>query len=181
MHHAAHLGQYGFTLLHSHGDEHVVYSWRNIDVCLWKRPASASGVRALSDAVAVRVEQAGAMSSVHVVLPTSGFPDRAARTELTRLAQRSGRWIRCAICVLEREGFWASALRGLIDSLYFVASRSVLPSLQTGPAVSMPPKVVASLAEVVAWLPDAHAHATGVRVDCDELRAILSAIRRTCS
>lgn len=71
----------------------------------------------------------------------------------------------CSAVILEGAGFWASAIRAMIDNMHRTATSTTHLRIGT------------SIDEVISWFPGEHAHATGIVVGPSELRSVLTEAR----
>jgi hypothetical protein len=154
------------TLLYEVPGEFVHFAWNNVELIVWSGTASAAGVQRLSQASTQRARELKVkVSYVHVVAAGAGLPDADARGEFKQLRIRTTPWMACFVCVIESDGFWASAMRGLVTSLM---------TLQ-GERVTM--KILGSLAEAAAWLPEPHARLSGIAIAQTQLMRVLEFAR----
>jgi hypothetical protein len=94
------------------------------------------------------------LSTVHVMTESAGPPTHEARRGFAETGRRWEKSIRCVSLVIEREGFWGSALRSAVTGIQMLLNRA-----------NYPIEVHASIAETAAWLPSRHFARSGVRLD----------------
>ena len=154
-----------FHLFHRQGEEYVAYSWQNLDVILWLGSATGPGARSLNQLTRTRMREGRKYSAIHTVLAGAGLPDEEGRKELNLQAERSTKSLGCLVAVIERQGFAGSAIRAFVSGVFALTAQEAVR------------RVVASMEDAAAWLPEAHARTTGVRLDPTELRGVLLGIR----
>lgn len=140
--------------------------WQNIKIAVWHAQATDDAVRRLerTTAQAVLAHPEG-LSTIHIVTETAGVPTAEARAAFSRILERFGDGIACVSVVIELTGFWGSALRSAITSVRMLAPNKLVF------------KVNSAVEAVPAWLPAAHARATQVRLNSQQLLAILQDAR----
>jgi hypothetical protein len=155
-----------FTVAAERPAEMLMAAYKNVNVIVWYASASAEAIEMLDEATVARVRDwPGGISAIHVVLPSSGLPSAEARDALVRSGKRWGDNLACVGVVIERKGFWASAMRGAITGIQMLAPRTFLSQVHD------------SLEQVAEWLPAHHLKRTGVQLEAAELLAVLRRIR----
>lgn len=100
-------------------------------------------------------------SSVHLVDAEIGFPDALTREQLAQISRSSAEQMGCVCVVLDGQGFWVSAFRGVLTSLHALAPKA------------FDIHASASTAEVVSWLPKEHLKRTGATIRPEALQRLL--------
>ena len=133
----------------------------------WFGPADAAAARALarvtSDVIAR--QQGQRFSNVHLIDRRVRIPDAETRGVLVQLGHETAGHLACVGVIIEGEGFWASAVRGVITGL-----RVITPSLDI--------HAHASIAQVLNWLPSEHEKRTGVPIDRAQVEHLLREAKR---
>lgn len=126
----------------------------NVALQAWHEPPDAADARALHTASVQLVQRYPmGLSSIHWVRSGGRLPDHEARSVMSRtLAAYGDHYGRLAI-VLNGDGFWAGAVRGMLTGL----------GIASGNREAF--RVVASTVEAVRWLSEPHRQRTGVTVD----------------
>jgi hypothetical protein len=139
------------------------WSVDNVALFLWHESITlevAAGLAELTEPMRERYPTG--MSIVHMGNLQIAKLDPATRAELARHRERNRRYVAATAVVSLRGGFWASALRSVITGMFVLA--------KTENEI----RINASTEEVLAWLPDANERKTGVAVDREELRRVLT-------
>jgi hypothetical protein len=144
--------------IHVASADHIVATWRNVVLLIWRRETTVEGVsaaRRIYDELAAVCP--GGVLLMTIVEEKAPAPSADARKDLARfLSNCSGRMILSAV-VHEGAGFQAAMVRSVVTGLALVAR---LP---------YPHKVFATVAEAEAWFrassPMARAWQEGVMVD----------------
>ena len=155
-----------FKIILEHPGQMLMAAYKNVHVILWYASADGAAIDALDEATVPRVrEYPSGISSIHVVLPSTGLPNSAARDGLVRSGKRWAANLACVGVVIERKGFWASAMRGAVTGIQLLAPRTFAS------------QVFDSLEQVAEWLPPLHEKRTGVQLEAAELLSVLRRVR----
>jgi hypothetical protein len=140
-------------------------AWQGISIGVWVGQATLSAVHGILEFGAeLRRNYPNGHSSVAFILDKLSAPTPEARDLVERIFSSKSALL-CSAVVLEGSGFWASAIRSLIDNTHRTATSSVHLRICT------------SIDEVISWFPGEHAHATGIVVGAGELRSVLTEAR----
>jgi hypothetical protein len=144
------------------GPGYVFTAHHNVLIAYWSAQGTPLLIDKLGQALTAFVAQHPAgISTVHVIPAGLPLATAEAREALGVLTKRHGAAIACAGTVIEGSGFWASATRGVVMSVQFVAPTSLAM------------RTCARVSELMGWLPKPHAQRTGVTLEPQALeRAI---------
>lgn len=145
--------------------EFALGSVGNVGIQVWVAQGTAEGalaVRTLAEAVAA--DFPGGMSSIHFLKGGTELPGSEARSEFARLLRDFGDQMGEVVIVLDAGGFWASAVRAMINGI----------RIASGGRVSL--SVARDFREVLDWFPEANRKTTGVLVSERELAAAMSTL-----
>jgi hypothetical protein len=133
-------------------------------MAVWASQINGASVERFTKAVdTMGIRRPGLRSNVHVVTDGAALPTAEARAGLVASMTRHSESLACVCVVFCGSGFWASALRGAVTGMRFLAPRSFDFQL------------FSTVDEVVRWLPGEHRKVTGVHLDSGELRSALQA------
>lgn len=109
----------------AHADhDHVVGTWRNVFVCVWRHETHAAAVRNLKPVIeALKAENPRGIAMLTVLESGAAMPTAEARKELPTLFQDVAKGIACSGLVFEGEGFRAAAIRALTTTFNLVAAQ----------------------------------------------------------
>lgn len=140
--------------------------YRNLLVAVWSAQGTAPAVARL-DAVAKQVSRACpyGFSAVHLIPDGVSLPDAEARTAFRQMLQVYAAELACVAVVVGGDGFWASAFRAMVTSIW------------QGTHHQFDMRICGNAAEVVEWLPPRNEKRTGVTLDLTTLRGMLSVAR----
>jgi hypothetical protein len=146
----------------------VVAYWHNISIVVWGTQGTlelAKELEAVSEHIRSRYER---LSSIHLVVNDPPLPTAAGREKLNEIVVRFGPRAIAVATVLTGDGFWASAMRGFLTSLHWVAGgRKRYKQLTCG-----------TVGEVARWLAPLHsAEVDSVVIDAGELENLLVRLR----
>ncbi|HZU83852.1 MAG TPA: hypothetical protein VE987_13085 [Polyangiaceae bacterium] len=157
-----------FLVIDSEPGHFVFGAWKNVFVAVWKAQATGNAVERLASAIeSMAAMRPGKRSNVHVIASGAALPTTEARAGFVKLMNRNREALACVAVVIGGVGFWSSALWSAMTALRMLAPRS------------FDFRLVGTLEELAAWLPAAHESKTGVRIDPEELRAVLRAAPAT--
>jgi len=150
---------------------YTTYIWRNVTVTFWFGPIDMEGCAELERGCRkIAAEHPEGVTAVNVMIPGGGsMPSAAARAELARIMREYNQSAAAIPIILAGDGFWASAVRGMIASLAMLRPRRL--QLQ----------IFGTAAAAVEWLLPLHAAATGVQLDAAELRLVLQEAERAAA
>jgi hypothetical protein len=136
----------------------AMYSWKNVVVVVWRGEATESHVRRLANAI-VRLTPGwpSGFSAVHVTYQGGALPSAGARSVFMEMMGRHGGHIVGTGVVLKGNGFWASAVQGVITGLRMLSPKSFSIRIEH----TVPP--------VAQWLAPMHTERTGTTVHPNEL------------
>lgn len=155
-----------FVLVDEEPGTFVFVTYANVNIYVWVDSATGPIADRLEQHVARQVPQSpNGLSTVHVMTDTAGPPTPDARRGFAETALRWEKSIRCVSLVIERQGFWGSALRSAVTGIQMLLKR-----------VDYPVEVHASIGETAAWLPSRHHARSGIKLDpAGLLKALQSA------
>jgi hypothetical protein len=157
----------GFDLV---DEEPGVYAFgvhANVNIMAWVGAATGEITDRYQHIVARQVPASPrGLSTVHIMTPLSAPPTSEARRGFAETARRYESSIVCAALVIEREGFWGSAMRSAITGIQLLLAPGDYPI-----------KVHASVEDAATWLPRNHSARSGVRLDPGMLLMALHGVR----
>jgi hypothetical protein len=106
-------------------------------------------------------------SSVHVLADRPELPDKRVRDEMARLTQDFAELSIASVLVLNGEGFWASAMRGLATSLHFLDTKRDRFKL----------RVCGTVEQAAAWLAPVHNERSRRPANAED---VATALRELC-
>ena len=144
----------------------VMAMYQNLSVIVWDTQATIPLVEHL-EALSTQISRAHSegISAIHVILDGAPMPTPEARQRLGALALRYAEELACIATVIAGDGFWASAMRGLITSLQWLERRPFKA------------RTFATIDEVASWLPPLHAERTGIQIDPAQLLHVMASVR----
>jgi hypothetical protein len=105
-------------------DNHIVGTWRNVFLCLWRHETHAGAIRNLKPVIErVKAANPAGAAMLTVVEPKASMPTPEARDELPRLFKAVGVGIACSGLVFEGIGFRAAAVRALTTTFNLLAAQ----------------------------------------------------------
>ena len=146
------------------GSPAVLY--RNVLILGWYGKANVEAAQefgTLAESALMQSRQA-MISTVHWIDRAVGIPDSPTRDALLKVGNDFRERTACVAAIIVGDGFWASAMRGVVTGLVVLAPRTFAM------------RTFASAREVLEWLPAEHAERTGVDLDHDVLRAAIERI-----
>lgn len=138
---------------------------RNVTVTTWLgEPLNHESATHLGELTSALIAEANGtrLSSIHLVERNMKLPDGPGRQQLANVVRASADSMGCVAVVVQADGFFASAIRGLITGLRVLAPRS------------FDVRVDASIAELLEWFPLEHQRRTGVEVDAKDVERLLA-------
>jgi hypothetical protein len=152
-----------FIAYESHGC--VIAAYHDISICIWATQATPELAREL-EAVGYRIVGSyGQSSTIHVVLDNTPLPTAAARDKLNEITRTFSSSLVCIATVLTGNGFWVSAMRSFLTSLYWLSGRSPYKV-----------RICATIEEAARWLAPLHS-LRSFAVDAGELASLLLSLR----
>ncbi len=104
--------------------DHIVGTWRNIFVCMWRRETHAKAILNLKPVILrLKTANPAGIAMLTVVEPNADMPTPQAREELPKLFKEVARGISCSALVFEGVGFRAAAIRAITTTFNLVASQ----------------------------------------------------------
>lgn len=138
--------------------------WKNISIGVWIGQATVPAVNAVLEmSMDMEREFPEGRSSVVFVLDQVAAPRPEAQPALARIYDIPG--LACLAIVVEGTGFWASGIRSMSNNMHRSSGGGMRMRVHTG------------IEEVLMWLPEEHRARTGVHVQADELRHVLTTAR----
>jgi hypothetical protein len=140
--------------------------WRNVTITIWTAQATLEAAeRILRLTRALSREFPQGRSQVMIVADGAPAPDQATSEVLAEIYNPQVSRIVCIAAVLEGSGFWASGIRSRMTNMRIVGGNAMVMRTQD------------TLEEVATWLPSAHEQRTGVKIDPEQFKAMLLAVR----
>jgi hypothetical protein len=157
-----------FTIATERPSEMLMVTYKNLNVIVWYGSASGAAIEMIDEVTATLVRDCPTgISSIHVVLPTSGLPSAEARDGLVRSGKRWAAQLACVGVVIERKGFWASAMRGAVTGIQMLIPRTYASQVHD------------SLEQAAEWLPPHHVKRTGVQLEAAEVLSVIKRARNS--
>jgi hypothetical protein len=155
-----------FTIALERPSEMLMATYKNVNIIVWYAAASGEAVEMLDEATVARVRDCpSGISAIHVASHTAGLPSAEARDGLVRSSKRWSAHLACVAVVIERKGFWASAMRGAVTGIQMLAPRSFVSQVHD------------SIEQATEWLPPHHSKRTGVQLEAAELLSVVRRVR----
>ncbi|HEX6244142.1 MAG TPA: hypothetical protein VFZ61_24670 [Polyangiales bacterium] len=132
-----------FTAGQVHIDrDHVVATWRNVFICVWRHQTEEQAVRNLKPVIeALKAAHPRGIAMVTVVEPDADLPTPGARQALPKLFKEVAKGVACSALVFEGEGFRAAAVRALTTTFNMLAAQPfphrVFPTVDAAEAMLM--------------------------------------------
>lgn len=140
--------------------------WRNVTMTIWTAQATwEAGERILRLSRQLNQELPHGRSQIMFICDGAPAPDQATSEMLTEIYNPKLSRIVCIAAVLEGTGFWASGIRSRITNMRIAGGNAMAVRTQE------------SIDEVVTWLPREHEQRTGVKLDPNELNAVMFGVR----
>lgn len=157
----------GFDVLDEEPGVYVFAAYSNVNILAWVGAATGEITDRYQHIVARQVPASPrGLSTVHIMTPLSAPPTSEARRGFAEVARRYESSIVSASLVIEREGFWGSAMRSALTGIQLLLAPGDYPI-----------KVHASIHECAAWMPRNHAARSGVKLDPGLLLHALDGVR----
>jgi hypothetical protein len=143
-------------------DAVTLYWVQNVAIMAWMKPVTAQVLEALhSKTMAQRLRYPTGMSFVHVGRAEMAFMDSAARQMFVRTSRELDHYTVATAILTRASGFLASTLRSIATGILVLARTDVDLRFNERPE------------EVIEWLPEVHASATGIKLDVEMLLHVL--------
>jgi hypothetical protein len=157
----------GFDVVDEEPGVYVFAVHSNVNIMVWVGAATGEITDRYQHIVArqVPVSPRG-LSTVHIMTALAEPPTSEARRGFADVARRFESSIVSAALVVEREGFWGSAMRSAITGIQLLFAPG-----------NYPMKVFAGVGEAAAWMPRQHSARSGVKLDPALFRAVLEGVR----
>jgi hypothetical protein len=140
------------------------YKWQHTHIIVWYGAATAEIAERIGRMTG-KPPEGTRRSDVHIVTEGTGLPHADARAGFAQLMRDMREDIACLGVVIEGGGFWASAMRSAITGLGMMAPKG------------LPFRALASIDDLVAWLPGEHRRRTGVLTDASAFRRAVNQAR----
>lgn len=138
--------------------------YRNLTISMWHAPATEPMLQRLATFTrTISPRFATGHSDVHIVRSSVTLPDAGIRAALVRMCRDDGAHRACVAVITGGDGFWASALRGAVTSIWLTMPRT------------FELRIAGSAEEVAGWIPARHMKRTGEALDPHELKELLVA------
>lgn len=140
--------------------------FRNLLVASWTSQATGPAVERLTKVTREVVRECPyGFSAVHLVPVGLPIPDAEARTAFRKVLDEFAHELALVGVVVGGDGFWASALRAVVTSIW------------QGTSHPYEMRIFGTATEVVEWLPARHEKRTGVTLDTITLQGLLAVSR----
>ena len=160
------LTQPEFKIIAERPGEMVTAAYKNVHIMVWYGNPTVESIDMLDTVTVDRVRECpSGISAIHVVLPSTGLPSNAARDGLVQSGKRWSAHLACVAVVIERKGFWGSAMRGAVTGIQLLAPRTFVSQVHD------------SIEQAVEWPPPPHLKRTGVQLDPAELLSVIQRVR----
>lgn len=137
-------------------------TWHNVLVIVWSAPATGAIVAHLAKVTQTLKSPYGERwTHIHIIREGSGLPTAEASKGFVQIMRQHEQRLANVAVMVGGGGFWASTMRSMITSMRLLSPRSFDLRLH------------GTVAELVAWLPEAHAERTGVEIEREQLRTLL--------
>lgn len=157
----------GFKLIDEEPNLYTFAMHKNVNIYVWVGAARGDITDRSKQIVAEQVAQfPQGLSTVHVMTHLAQPPTPEARRGFAEIGERFQSSVISVSLVIEREGFWGSAMRSAVTGVQLLMGRADYPM-----------KVHASVDEAAAWMPTQHATRSGVRLDPGEFLIALQSVR----
>ena len=157
----------GFDVVDEEPGVYVFAAHANVNILAWVGAATGAITARYAEIVARQVPASPrGLSTVHLMTPYSMPPTSEARRVFAQVAKDWESSVMCCSLVIEREGFWGSAMRSAITGIQLLFAPGGYPI-----------KVHANIAECAAWLPRNHYARCGVKLEVSAFLAALDATR----
>lgn len=149
----------------------LLASLDDIMIAVWSGKPKPEHLSALRHSVESVGRAYGRGSSVHMLLNRPELPEKRVRDGMTQITRDYADRTIASALVLNGDGFWASAIRGLATSLHYLGSERGRFKL----------RVCATLEEAAAWLAPVHSAGSRRVMEVAELQRALIALRGRAS
>jgi hypothetical protein len=140
-----------------------LYLFENVAIIAWHKASSAADIAVLYELVCKQKAQYPAgMSFIHIGQVRHESVKDEPRAEFIRCLRDLNSYIVATAIVTHASGFLASALRSVVTGLLVLAR------------ISHDLRFHESVEEIFEWLPAKHEQATGVKLDIEQLRAVMA-------
>ena len=159
------------TLTQRHGmpGKYAAYLWKNIAIIVWFDGPTLESLRSFERGSQEMIaEHPEGLSSINILVPGGRLPTPAARRELSRILDAHAPHHAGSAIVMRGDGFFASALRGLLTALQLLQRKTI------------PQQVFSDYETAVTWLLRLHAVRTTETLDSTELLAALRQVDAVC-
>jgi hypothetical protein len=140
------------------------YKWQHLHIIVWYGAAGGDTAANLGR-MTPKPAPGTRRSDIHIVVEGTGLPHADARAGLGQLMREMQDDLACLGVVIEGGGFWASAMRSAVTGLGLMAPKG------------LPFRALASIEDLIAWLPKEHRRRTGVTTDAVAFRRVLKEAR----
>jgi hypothetical protein len=143
----------------------VIAMFHDISICIWATQATlkiAHEIEAVGNRIVASHPQS---STIQVVVNNPALPNAATRDKLNEIMRTFATRLVGVATVLTGNGFWVSAMRSFLTSLFWLSGRSPYKV-----------KICATIPEAVQWLAPLHS-ARSFAVDPAELERLVARLR----
>ena len=154
---------------HGMPGSHRGYLWKNIAITVWFSGPTLESLRSFEQGSRqIIAEHPEGLSSLTILVPGGGMPTAEARRELSRILDTQAPHLAASAVVMRDDGFFASALRGLLTALRMLRRHAI------------PQQIFSDYEPAAKWLLSLHTARTGAKIDPLELVAALEQIDAAC-
>jgi hypothetical protein len=146
----------------------VIGTLDDIVLVIWTEQPRLDQVLELRKVLDLISYRYSAGSSVHVLSDRPGLPEKRVRDEMARVTEDYADQSIASALVLNGDGFWASAMRGLATSLHFLGTKRDRFKL----------RVCATVEQAAAWLVPVHNERSRRPANVEE---VASALHELCT
>jgi len=141
-------------------------AFRNVNILVWAKGATLDCAKRVDRTNVARTEaHPEKLTTVHIVLPSSGPPEPDAREAFNAMHAQWGHTVGCGALVIERSGFLGVAVRSAIAGMVMVAPKHYRI------------KVFDAIEAAAPWISENHERSTGVQWSEADVLAVLRAAR----
>jgi hypothetical protein len=157
----------GFRVIDEEPNVYALAMYKNVNIFVWVGAARGDITDRFMQIVAAQMpHHPNGLSTVHVMTHLSAPPSAEARRGFAEIAKRFLHSVVSVSLVIEREGFWGSAMRSAVTGVQLLLQRA-----------DYPVKVHASVEETAQWMPTQHAARSGIKLDPGEFLTALRSAR----
>ena len=140
----------------------AIFALKNVTIIVWGGVADLQSVDCLARVGKERIRECpSGLSDVHVIGRQLGLPDAATRARLLEESRKATAHLAAVAAVIGGNGFWASAIRGLVTGMHVMLA---------GPFEL---RLFGENDDLADWLTRVHGQKTGTHIAVEQLRSAL--------